>query len=220
MAGRRSYNSPVLPASYSTPAAIVLVLGGALSCFAGYRLFRLILGLYGFYLGALITTSAMGAADTWTLVLAGVVGGLAGAVLMYAAYFLGVGLIGAGLAALALNAVWGALTGGAPPTVMLVVICVIGALAALSIVRWVVIFGTAIAGAWTLLVGALALFGTAAATGTAATGDIWVLYPLNPLPERAWVTAAWFGLSIAGIVVQSAVTSRMRVPVRRRPARA
>ena len=79
------------------PAAIVLVLGGVLSCFMGHRLFRLVLGLYGFYLGAMITTSSMGAANTWTLVLSAVVGGLVGAVLMYAAYFLGVGLVGAGL---------------------------------------------------------------------------------------------------------------------------
>ena len=34
----------MLPPSYELPAAILLVLGGALSCFAGYRLFRIVLG--------------------------------------------------------------------------------------------------------------------------------------------------------------------------------
>ena len=38
----------MLPHSYELPAAILLVLGGALSCFAGYRLFRIVLGIYGF----------------------------------------------------------------------------------------------------------------------------------------------------------------------------
>src|SRR5262245_64529086 len=125
----------MLPASYPMPAAVVLALGGLLSCFFGHRLFRFVLGLYGFYLGAMITTSSMGAANTWTLVLSAVVGGIVGAVLMYAAYFLGVGLIGAGLAALVLDAGWNMLRGTDPPTVVLVLTCVLGALAALSIVR-------------------------------------------------------------------------------------
>src|ERR1700730_6747247 len=51
------YNCRMLPAAYTTPAAVVLVVGGLLSCFAGYRLFRVVLGLYGFILGAAITTS-------------------------------------------------------------------------------------------------------------------------------------------------------------------
>jgi hypothetical protein len=199
----------VLPAAYSLPAAIVLTIGGALSCFAGYRLFRLVLGIYGFYLGAMITTSSMGAVDTWTLVLAAVVGGLVGAVLMYAAYFLGVGLVGAGLAALVLNGIWRNVAAGDPPTIVLVLVCVVGALGALAITRWVIIVGTAIAGAWTMIVGGLAIAGTRAIASRVATGDIWVLYPLNPLPDAAWVTAAWIGLSIAGILVQLS-TSRAR----------
>ena len=199
----------MLPAAYSFPAAVVLAIGGALACFAGYRLFRLVLGIYGFYLGAMITTSSMGAVDTWTLVLAAVVGGLVGAVLMYAAYFLGVGLIGAGLAALVLNGIWRYVAAGDPPTIVLVLVCVVGALAALAITRWVIIVGTAIAGAWTLIVGGLAIAGTRAIAPRPATGDIWVLYPLNPLPDATWVTAAWIGLSIAGILVQLS-TSKAR----------
>jgi len=203
----------MLPASYTIPAAIVLVLGGALSCFMGHRLFRLVLGLYGFYLGAMITTSSMGAANTWTLVLSAVVGGLVGAILMYAAYFLGVGLVGAGLAALVLDGGWQMLRGTDPPTVVLVVACVLGALAALSIVRWVIIFGTAIAGAWTLIIGALALVGSPTASRAVTADDIWVLYPLNPIPDRAWVTGLWFALSLAGILVQAATTAGKRAPV-------
>ena len=124
----------MLPASYATPAALVLALGGLLACFAGYRLFRLVLGIYGFMLGAFVTTSMMGAANIWALALAAVVGGLVGAVLMIAAYFIGVGLVGAGLAALVLNLLWRVI-GGEPPTWLLVVVCVLGALGALSVVR-------------------------------------------------------------------------------------
>ena len=34
----------MLPHAYELPAAILLLLGGALACFAGYRLFRIVLG--------------------------------------------------------------------------------------------------------------------------------------------------------------------------------
>ena len=39
----------MLPATFQTPAAIILVLGGLLACFAGYRLFRIVLAIYGFH---------------------------------------------------------------------------------------------------------------------------------------------------------------------------
>src|SRR5436190_20784441 len=96
----------MVPAAYTTPAAVILVVGGLLSCFAGYRLFRVVLGLYGFILGAGLTTSMMGASNTFALVVAALAGGLLGAVLMVAAYFVGVGLVGAGLAVLLLDSAW------------------------------------------------------------------------------------------------------------------
>ena len=60
----------MLPLSIQVPASIVLLAGGAMACFAGYRLFRLVLGVYGFILGALVASSMVGASGTWTIVLA------------------------------------------------------------------------------------------------------------------------------------------------------
>jgi hypothetical protein len=199
----------MLPASYATPAAVVLAIGGFLACFAGFRLFRFVLGLYGFILGAFVTTSMMGTQHLWALIVAAIVGGLVGAVLMIAAYFVGVGLIGAGLAALALNLIW-RIVGGEPPTLVLVIVCVVGALAALSVVRYVVIFGTAILGAWTLIVGAMALTGNAAALRAASAGDIWVFYPLDPMPSRWWHTLLWLVLAMCGALVQLATGPRKK----------
>jgi hypothetical protein len=195
----------MLPASYATGAAVLLAIGGLLACFAGYRLFRIVLGLYGFLFGAFIATSVMGSSDMWTLVIAAVAGGALGAILMVAAYFMGVGLVGAGLAALGLNLIW-RFVGGDPPTWLLVVVCVVGALAALSVVRWVVIFGTAIAGSWTLIVAGLALMGDPAAVRAASAGDVWILYPLGQTGGQMWQVALWFGLTVAGVVVQIATS--------------
>lgn len=185
----------------------MLAIGGLLACFAGYRLFRFVLGMYGLILGAMVTTSWMGAASTWTLVLAAAVGGLLGALLMIAAYFVGVGLIGAGLAALVVNLGW-RLIGGEPPTLVLVIACVLGALGALSVVRYVVVAGTAIAGAWTLIVGVVALMGDRDALRAASAGDVWVFYPLSPIPDRWWYPVIWVALSVVGVVVQLATTGK------------
>ena len=198
----------MLPAAYTTPAAVVLVVGGLLSCFAGYRLFRVVLGLYGFILGAAITTSVWGASGTIALVVAAVVGGIVGALLMIAAYFVGVGLIGAGLASLALDSGWHAVRHADPPTVVLVVVAVLGALAALSIVRYVVVFGTALGGSWTTVLGSLALAGERV-PGHAAPANVWVLYPLGPPPTQWWIYVAWFVLALLGAIVQLATTTRL-----------
>jgi hypothetical protein len=197
----------MIPAAYATPAAIVIAAGGFIACFAGYRLFRFVLGLYGFMLGAMIATSITGSASTWTLIVAALAGGVAGAVLMVFAYFTGVGLIGAGLAALVLNLGW-RLVGGDPPTWLLVIVCVLGALGALSLQRLVVIFGTGIAGAWTLILGGMALMGNSTALQATLDGEVWALYPLDPARSAWWPTLAWVGLSVVGIAVQLMTTGQ------------
>lgn len=198
----------MLPASYATPAAVVITLGGVLACFFGYRLFRVVLGIYGFVVGAMIATQWLApSSSVWTLSVAAVVGGVLGGGLMIAAYFVGVGLIGAGLAVLILHLGW-RLVGGDPPTWLLIVVAVLGALGALSVVRFVVIVGTATAGAWTIIVGALALMGDRAAARAAMAGDVWILYPLDPLSDRWWHTVAWVVLMVIGAFVQLSTSTK------------
>jgi hypothetical protein len=208
----------MIPASYTTLAAAVLVAGGLLTCFAGYRLFRVVLGLYGFFLGARVASSMFDPGNTFVLALACVVGGLLGAVVMIFAYFVGVGLVGAGLAALALNFAW-RLIGGSPPTIVLVIVCVVGAVLALNAVRYVVVIGTAIAGAWTVVIGGLALTGDPSALKAASAPGVWVVYPTNLLPPAWWVTGLWFLLAIAGVVVSCRRHRRRKRKRRRRKRR-
>jgi hypothetical protein len=90
----------MLPHSYELPIALLLVLGGALSCFAGYKLFKITLAIYGFIIGAMITSSMMGSSNTTGMIVSAIVGGLAGAAILVFAYFVGIALVGAGLGAL------------------------------------------------------------------------------------------------------------------------
>ncbi len=96
----------MLPAYLQAPAAVILLLGGLLACLAGYRVFRIVLGIYGFILGALVASAAMGTDHTLWMVLAAIAGGLIGALILIAAYFVGVALIGAGIGALVANVLW------------------------------------------------------------------------------------------------------------------
>src|SRR5471032_1618797 len=157
----------MLPHSYELPAAILLVLGGALSCFAGYRLFKIVLGIYGF-------------------------------------------VIGARLGALVAHVAWDNVAHGDPPAVAVIVLSVLGAIAAMFLQRYVIIVATAFAGAWTVIVGGLALSGDTTAARAASTGDVWILYPTTPAPGQRWVPVAWIVLGLVGTGVQLGITGRKR----------
>jgi hypothetical protein len=120
-----------------------------------------------------------------------------------------VALIGAGLGALLANLIWTQIEGDPHPFVV-VLFSVAGALLATWLQRYVMILGTAFAGAWTIIVGALALMGDRTALNAAAAGDIWVAYPMTPAPGQRWVPFAWIALGVLGTAVQMFVTGGER----------
>jgi hypothetical protein len=199
----------MLPASLQTPAAVILLLGGLLSCFAGYRVFRVVLGIYGFILGALLASSAMGTDHTLWMVGAAIAGGLIGALILIAAYFVGVALIGAGIGALVAHLIWAAL-GREPHIFIVILLSVSGALGALALQRYVIIVATAFGGAWTAIVGALALVGDRVAARAAARNDVWLAYPFDPAPGQRWVILVWIVLGLIALAVQLGITAKGR----------
>jgi hypothetical protein len=205
----------MLPATYQLPAAIVLLVGGAVACFFGYRLFRIVLAIFGFILGALAASSVFGASDTGPMIVAAVVGGLIGAAILFAAYFVGVALLGAGVGATIANLLFSA-SDRDPHFLVVVFFSIAGAAASMYLQRYVIIVGTAFGGAWTLIVGAMALVGDRAAQAAAAASDVWVLYPLDPAPGRRWVPIAWIVLGAVGCWVQLGFTGGEKGRVGRR----
>jgi hypothetical protein len=193
----------MLPGAYYLPVAALLIVGGFIACFLGYRLFKFVLAIFGFILGALAASSVFGVSDTTPMVIAAIVGGTIGALLLLAAYFVGVALVGAGLGALLANLLWTQIEGDPHPFVV-VLFSVAGALLATWLQRYVIILGTAFGGAWTIIVGLMAILGR-----RSGNANVWILYPTMPTESR-WTLLAWAALGVAGTAVQLAVTARTK----------
>src|SRR5262245_38210905 len=139
----------MLPQPLGLPAAVLLILSGAIACFAGYRLFRIVLGIYGFILGAMLASSFVGVSNTPAMLVAAIVGGVIGAALLTFAYYGGLALVGGGLGALIVHLVWTQVSRGDPPLLLVGLAAVAGAVAAMLLQRYMIIAGTAFGGAWT-----------------------------------------------------------------------
>ena len=196
----------MLPASLQMPAAVILLLGGLLACFAGYRVFRVVLGIYGFILGVLLASSIVGTEHTLWTVLASLGIGALGALVLIGAYFVGVALIGAGLGAGLANLIWAGI-GGEPHIIVVILLAIAGALVALALQRYVIIVATAFGGAQTVVVGAAEMLGNRAAAETAAR-TVYSVYPFDPMPGTSMDAGVSLILGIVGVLVQLFVTAK------------
>ena len=138
------------------------------------------LAIYGFILGAMIASSLMAASNTMGMIGAALLGGIVGALIMTFAYFVGIALIGAGIGALTAHVFWSLWQSIDPPALAVILMSVAGAVGAMLLQRYVIIFSTAFSGAWTMIVGGLALSGDA--RRRAGRGD---RQRLDSLPVRA-----------------------------------
>ena len=195
--------------SFHVPVAIILLGGGLLACFLGYRLLRTLLALYGFIGGVVIATMFVGQLETWLAIVATIAGGFAGSVLAVMAYLAGVAVLGAGMGAVLLNLGW-SYRGGEPNVWVVLIACLGGALLALAVRRYVLIIATSFGGAWTAIVGGLALAGNSAAVAT-ATGNVEQLPPVADVQTNLGFVLGWAGLGGLAVLVQMRDMGRRRL---------
>jgi hypothetical protein len=196
-------------------AALISILIGIANCFFGYRIFRILLGIIGFIAGALagvaivqaLVTNGTISSSSQLLysVLAALIGGALGAVLLIFAYFIGVFLLGAftGLAlgytiAQALRAettvVW----------IVAVVLGLVGGVLAVILQRVILIIATAIGGALYIVAGFALLL--------APRNDLAALQRQLEAQETTSILVAvfWFVLAVAGMIVQFLWTGKKK----------
>ena len=181
-------------------AAVILLAAGLVACFLGYRLFRWLVVLYGFAGGAYLTSLFVGTLTPWTAAVVVVVGGLVGAAALLVVYLAAVAMAGAAVAVLVLNLSWPSPQGD-PEAWMVILACLVGASVAVILQRYVIIVGTAFGGAWTALVGTLALVGHPGALA-AAGGDPWQMYPLASAQGQVPFAIGWLSLGLLAALWQ------------------
>lgn len=191
-------------------AAIILLAAGLVACFLGYRLFRWLLVLYGFAGGAWVTSLFVGTLSAWTAAAVVVVGGLAGAAVLLVLYLAAVAVAGAGVGVLVLDLSWPP-AGGEPEAWMVILASLVGASIAVVLQRYVIIVGTALGGAWTALVGVLALVGHPGARAV-ADGDLWQMYPLAPARGQVPFAVGWLSLGLLATLWQLLGTRPAKPP--------
>lgn len=186
-----------LPTAYLGVSLGVGILIGVVQCFWGYRLFRFVLGIVGFLIGAAlgwaIGLSFIG--EQWGAILGAILGGLIGAGLFSALYFLGVFVMGAFLGAI-LGATLLGVAGLDQIPVVLIVLAVIGGIIAVVFQKAMIILSTAFSGSWSAVTGIAYFLGGGYAWAGLAGG----------LRRTGWPTIlvllAWIALGVVGSVVQ------------------
>ena len=183
------------------PVVVTALAIGALVCFFGYRLFKVVLGLTGFAAGAVagagFATLLTSGTQTIVLVFA-VIGGVIGAVILVWAYYVGMFVVGAA---------GGALIGGLVAAgfaawlqaLIIVALAVVGGVLALKLQRIVLGVSTGIVGAAAIVAAGLnAVLGADAAGALAeriASG--------GAFGEAGWIgLGCWIVVSAAGVSVQ------------------
>jgi hypothetical protein len=182
---------------------------GVVYCFFGYRIFKVILGILGFILGASIAARIvldMFGGERVLTILAGLVGGIMGAVLMVVLYFIGIFLLGAWLGSLLGILLIGG-GGSTIETILILVLAVIGGIVAVMLQKLMIIISTALSGSWGIVSGIFHFL----------EGDLGPIRPFqyhpNPRalrPMGMWgyiMLLCWILLGIAGIVVQHRITA-------------
>jgi hypothetical protein len=157
----------------------------------------------------MLGSSVMGATSTGAMVVAAIVGGLVGALVLTLAYFVGIALVGAGLGALIAHMIWQSSGTSDPPALAVILLAVAGSIGAMFLQRYVIIIATAFGGAWTLMVGIFAMTGDGRAARAAASGNVWILYPTS-FPSQRWVPVAWIVIGLVGMAVQLAITGKQK----------
>jgi uncharacterized protein DUF4203 len=149
----------------------------------------------------------MGSDQTLWMIAAWLIGGLIGAVILFAAYFVGVALIGAGMGAGAAMVLWAAIN-REPGIWPVIIFAVIGAIGALAVQRHVIIAATAFAGAQTAVVGASEFISRRHLEP--ATRQMVHVYPLDPLPNTRLDLIAFVVIGLLGLIIQLKTTTKRK----------
>jgi hypothetical protein len=178
-------------------AYVVFVGVGLLNCFFGYRLFRVLLGIWGFVGGAALSMTLLQGAsvDPLVQIVGALLGGIAGAVLVSALYLVGGFLFGASFGLLMASVLQQHLH-ALPLWPLTIALAVIGGIAALALQRPLITLFTAFGGAWVVVAG----------VASAIADCPLKTFPAHCVRASPWalvILVAWLVLGFCGLATQS-----------------
>jgi len=187
--------------------AVIFLVLGIIFCFYGYKIFKITLGLTGFFAGAFMGMAGanyLAQGETISLLIGGVTGGAIGAILAVTLYMLGVFFIGA-LGGVLLVSVYFGIIGNESSGFVMAMAAIGGGVAGLVLQKAVLIFFTAFLGSWNIVVGTVSIFYK-------------TINPLNIFTGAAmseakvYFTIIWFwiGLGIVGVFVQNKIVGTVK----------
>jgi len=217
--------------AYLICVAIVMVFTGLLFVSYGYRLFRIVVILTGFFLfgGAtyLILYYALGEFHWWIILIALVVG-LLGAVLLHFLYIVAIFCLGFLLGFILATVTWGGyladwIYGSTIPTyfqvitwVVIVLAAVLGGVLAIKFQKFLIVLATSVVGGYGIVAGADYLIGDG--RFAASLSSIFSGIPVSDRPADfypwggMWVSylmfVVWVLVSIIGVIVQLRITGK------------
>jgi len=193
-----------LPPALLVALMLAFLAFGVLQCFFGYRLFKVILGILGFFWGAALGAVVGALTGPLFVLLFAIVGGVLGAVLFVLLFFVGIFVLGAGLGLLVGMAI-SALGGVIPAVFIALPLALVGGVLALIFQKLIIILATAFGGAWSVV-------SSVAAIALGAQAFDWLKTPDTLGSWSAAVPVAWIALAVVGVIVQYRVTGKTVAP--------
>ena len=189
---------------------ILTVLFGILSCFWGYRAFRVVLGVIGFAGGAYLGASA-GIYFTGGLgvvaVITGIIGGLIGGALVSIVYYVGIFVLGALGGWVVYTMIAGA-AGYGPHLILLIFLALVGGILALFFQKFLIIVSTAFIGSWFIVSGGFSMLGSDFGPVDLFIEPLRLVRPVGGI--NTIVVISWVALGIIGSIFQFAFSERRR----------
>jgi hypothetical protein len=181
--------------------AIFSIIVGIIVCFWGYRIFKVVLGIAGFIAGAVLFYhfGAQYSANMIVLAILAIFGGMIGAALAVAFYYIGLFLLGA-LAGWQLGFLLATAVNIEFIIIIPIIAAVIAGILACFVQKPIIIISTALIGAWSVVTGGFYFFGSGIIPTDLFRDPFMLIDSLretNPV-----VILAWIGLSIAGMIFQ------------------
>ena len=182
--------------------SFIYILFGLLACFWGYRIFKVVLGMAGFIIGAYLlgsfTSAYMGGFGVVALI-AGFAGGLIGGALFVTLYYFGVFVLGASAGWL-FGVLITSAAGNTMHVLLFVILALIGGILAVMFQRLIITVSTAMLGAWYMVAGAFTFLGSEY-TPVKMFSDPDSMTDISDGPGLV-LLLSWLALSVSGMIFQ------------------